>query len=96
MFANNTTKTTTLWCALAYAYLRLAYELLFNSAHSTSVFYLLGMMVGMHGLQYWLSRTAKQPDQKSMAADNAQTIALAIICIALLMDAARCTLELLS
>ncbi len=96
MTMNTNNKTKALWCALAYAYLRFAYELLVNFPDSTSLVYLLGMIIGLHGLQFWLRHTSQQSDQEATLANNVQTIALVIICIALVMDAARFTLGLLS
>ncbi len=81
---------------LAYAYLRLTYELLLNFLVSTSMFYLLALIVGMHGLQYWMSRSPQQKDGEASTTGIVQTIVVVIICIALMMDAARFAFGLLS
>ena len=75
-----------IYVALGYAALRTVYEALFNLPESTSIYYLIGLTIGLVGLKLWHDKT---DDSQSELKSTIQTIGLAIIVIALAADAAR-------
>ena len=75
-----------IYIGLGYATLRLVYEALVNLTNSTSIYYLAALAVGLFALKSWRDKSG---DPQSELVPTLRTAALAIMIIALAMDAAR-------
>ncbi|MGK0220977.1 MAG: hypothetical protein ACI9ON_000209 [Limisphaerales bacterium] len=75
-----------IYTGVGYAILRIVYEAVFNLAQSNSIYYLVGLTVGLLALKSWRD---KAHDLQSELVSTLQTTALAIMIIALAMDAGR-------
>lgn len=89
-------KPTILLIGLGYGYLRLLYELAVNLAESSALYYLVGILIGLHALQFWIKKTRAAGQTPTSAVTTSQAIVLTILVVALVMDAGRLLITLTS
>ena len=84
-----------LFAGLAYVYCRLVIELITQSSSFNALPYLIGLLLGLHGLIYWYRRlSAEKEEPPNTHYLTLHLAGLVIVCIALLMDGARLLLEI--